>query len=300
MAFCQKCGSSLVEGAKFCPSCGTPTGTSGAVKVTVGEVRKCPQCGQVLGALDAKCPSCGHEITGVKAVNSVREFFTMYQNEKDENRKIDLIKNYPIPNSKEDLVEFAILSAQHIKSITAQLSSPVNSVSSQMRQMGLGDGVCGLYKTALLGCSKTKTVSPEDFLIVWKDKADQVNTKAELLFENDPDTVTKIRGILMDAVDADKGYKKTNSKIKTKNTIAIVVACIISICAISGVFIWLYKYEQKAERTYQEILTLMDEGKYDRAELLIPELPSNSSSGSEKWDARKESLLKQIESKKGR
>ena len=26
MAFCSKCGTSLPEGVKFCPSCGAPTG----------------------------------------------------------------------------------------------------------------------------------------------------------------------------------------------------------------------------------------------------------------------------------
>ena len=29
MAFCQKCGTQMADGAKFCPSCGTAVGSAG-------------------------------------------------------------------------------------------------------------------------------------------------------------------------------------------------------------------------------------------------------------------------------
>ena len=34
MAFCGKCGAQLNDGAKFCPSCGAPTGSEQAQQQT--------------------------------------------------------------------------------------------------------------------------------------------------------------------------------------------------------------------------------------------------------------------------
>lgn len=98
-----------------------------------GEIRKCPNCGSVVGAAVVKCEDCGYDFVGI-ATNSSRErlynaiqeikqrhskkekknsiigdiFLKSFQmGEKTEDEEIaDAIKNMPIPTAKEDLLEF--------------------------------------------------------------------------------------------------------------------------------------------------------------------------------------------------
>ena len=94
-----------------------------------GEVRKCPNCGAVVEAATAKCESCGYAFVGIKA-NSSAEKLAQQLHELDvrysENKKglnifaasdqevyknrerVSVIKNFPVPSIKEDLLEFAI------------------------------------------------------------------------------------------------------------------------------------------------------------------------------------------------
>lgn len=108
-----------------------------------GTVYKCPNCGEVLDSLSARCPACGYEIRDRKSVSSVKEL--AHKLEKIENRtmpayesnsmmkqvfgtdfrskkkkeeersffeqqkeedKANVIINFPIPNTKADIMEF--------------------------------------------------------------------------------------------------------------------------------------------------------------------------------------------------
>lgn len=98
-----------------------------------GEVRKCPQCGAVVEAGSVRCGECGYTFVGIKANNSI-EKFSEKLNEIEENfskknsliqnsilgnfltigndnrtRAIQtMINNFPIPTTKEDLLEFTL------------------------------------------------------------------------------------------------------------------------------------------------------------------------------------------------
>ena len=141
MAFCTNCGQQVADGAKFCANCGTPITQSNArtERKTVfdGEIHKCSHCGEVLKAFETVCPSCKFEIRGTKSSSAVSEFVRKIE-ELDrkkyddsfiksikrkldgtklspiEEQKISLISNFPIPNTKEDILEFMILSSSHI------------------------------------------------------------------------------------------------------------------------------------------------------------------------------------------
>ena len=136
MAFCRNCGEKLITGAKFCSGCGIAiTGgnynDSGQRKIFYdGEIHKCPQCGDMLNSFSPICASCGYELRGVKMADSVKDFADKLQEieekrEKEnwgdvlkqkllnkkklswvDQQKISLIKNFPIPNTKEDILEF--------------------------------------------------------------------------------------------------------------------------------------------------------------------------------------------------
>lgn len=94
-------------------------------EVYQGEVRKCPNCGEVLGSFETKCSSCGYEIRNISANQSVKELSELIQqlelkrtkkNKEQINEQIaNTIKSFPIPNTKEDIIEFMILASSNIE-----------------------------------------------------------------------------------------------------------------------------------------------------------------------------------------
>ena len=78
-----------------------------------GKVFKCPSCGQELKALDIRCPACGHELQDRAPVASLAEFNKKLQEPISQSHRIELIKNYPIPNAKGDLFEFLLLASSN-------------------------------------------------------------------------------------------------------------------------------------------------------------------------------------------
>lgn len=117
-----------------------------------GNLHKCPSCGEILKSFAANCPSCGHEIRDIEAAGSIsglamklekieaqkmpafeekRSFMKMMigkdlgdEDEADEARKrfkkqkkqekANIIMNYPVPNTKEDIMEFMLLASSNI------------------------------------------------------------------------------------------------------------------------------------------------------------------------------------------
>lgn len=97
----------------------------------MGDVRKCPSCGAHYQAGSIYCVECGHEFTGVQASTAVARFSEMLRDIEMRNasqgsllkdtlammgfggdgrqREIaTAIQTFPIPNSKEDLLEFIL------------------------------------------------------------------------------------------------------------------------------------------------------------------------------------------------
>ena len=143
MSYCLKCGAKIVEGAKYCQKCGTAVhedvyaNEAKRQQEYVGKIYKCPNCGEVLNSFVINCPSCGFELRGAKATGAVREFalkleaieakreyekpkgiFSAAQNQinisKTDEQKINLIQNFSVPNTKEDMLEFMILATSNI------------------------------------------------------------------------------------------------------------------------------------------------------------------------------------------
>ena len=137
-AFCQHCGKRTDDGARFCSSCGTalspppPAPENG---------RKCPSCGAGASAMTVQCPYCGHELGGSGVPGGVAAFFerldaldqqlfeaeaakevtrpggafgamsgfagvakTLTGTSAGDKRKLEMIQNFPIPNSREDIL----------------------------------------------------------------------------------------------------------------------------------------------------------------------------------------------------
>ena len=118
MKYCINCGQELAKSANFCANCGTPItqNTYDTERKTVydGEIHKCPLCGEVLKAFETVCPTCKFELRGAKTASSVREFALKLENVSSEEKRIELIKNFYIPNTKEDIYEFFIYAMSNL------------------------------------------------------------------------------------------------------------------------------------------------------------------------------------------
>lgn len=141
MAFCIKCGQALADGANFCANCGTVVNeinTNMQRKMVYdGELHKCPNCGEILESFVSNCSSCGYELRGVNttsAVNILAMKLEQLESKRPpkergnvftqaliggeltniDEQKVNLIKNFSIPNTKEDIREFVILASSNI------------------------------------------------------------------------------------------------------------------------------------------------------------------------------------------
>ena len=121
MGFCIKCGHALAEGAHFCGNCGVAIGeahTESEQRKSVydGELHKCPNCAEMLNSFMSSCPSCGYELRGSKSKSRVDELATKLELAESAEQKISIIRNFYVPNTKEDIYEFVILATSNMNS----------------------------------------------------------------------------------------------------------------------------------------------------------------------------------------
>lgn len=115
MNYCPTCGKQLNTNEKNCNNCGTqiinqPTFNEKRTTIYEGEIHKCPNCGEVLkSSFEIVCPNCKYEFRYSKKSDNLNAFVNQLNNEIDENKKIDIVKNFPIPNTKDDIFEFMLL-----------------------------------------------------------------------------------------------------------------------------------------------------------------------------------------------
>ena len=186
-------------------------------------LHKCPQCGTVLEAFVTKCPNCGAEIavgraSSVKAIEEkLASLPTTGNNKVDMAQRRDVISTFPVPNTREDLLEFLQLAAERSQLKGGVTANPVRRFllvvgifiglffllflviylmaeetkrGERLLQRGLaviiGSGAFGLilgapfaFLYAVKGGSK-KNNRHNELTKVWKDKFRQCMTKARL------------------------------------------------------------------------------------------------------------------------
>lgn len=182
-----------------------------------GDVRKCPACGAIVPFMAAKCPECGYEFTNVEANSSTRllmqkidEIQAQYAeltanvDNKDEStirtrgyqvkrqlndRTAQLIQNFPIPNTREDLIEFLTLCIGNSKADSIML-----------------DG--------------NDPVTP-----AWRKKLQQVIAKVKVALPNDQ----QAQELIEEYEGKRENSKKKGKKIAIGIVVLIVVACLIAL-----------------------------------------------------------------------
>lgn len=161
MSFCSNCGQPISNGAKFCSNCGTPVDTTSAntqsQRKTVydGVVHKCPHCGEMLNSFTSICPACGYELRGTAATTSVEKLYKSIQAAKSDSEVVRLVKMFPIPNSREDILEFMVLASSNFNE------------DHYMAHMG-EDSISDAWLSKIEQCHKKArlTLSDEDMLEV--------------------------------------------------------------------------------------------------------------------------------------
>lgn len=147
-----------------------------------GNIVKCPNCGAVISHTTAICPNCGMQITGQAAVNSIQAFKEQIMAIESKRRKshlgilnvyatpdpvdkqkLELIKNFPIPNTVDDILEFILLASSNID---VKLSKKTFNNSASSMQ--------------LLAMEMPRVISD-----AWVAKLQQAYQKAEILIPND-------------------------------------------------------------------------------------------------------------------
>lgn len=137
MSFCSNCGND-VGNSNFCNVCGEPTSnrqsstrSSNTRRVEYeGTVYKCPNCGEVLPAFTARCPACGFEIRDGSSSESTKKLYSELKLAASDEERINLVKMFPIPNSKEDIMEFMITAVSNFDAEYYALNENESSLAS--------------------------------------------------------------------------------------------------------------------------------------------------------------------------
>jgi len=161
-----------------------------------GNVIKCPQCKADVPSFTTKCEFCDHEFRNIEAVSSVNIFFERIEQLESKRsndtmggmlgglgkmmsgnhlvadsiakQKAELVKSFPVPNSKEDILEFLSIATPRAKQSNKSVFGKVFS----------GKGV---------------DASVELVNDAFKEKCEQIIMKAGFSFKNDPKTMEEIR-----------------------------------------------------------------------------------------------------------
>lgn len=233
MAYCPNCGTKLVDGDVFCGNCGkridaaaapcepvfsqAPTEKSESpTKETKPKsgITRCPACGEIVDKNAVICPSCGFGIRDVAdgSIALLSQKLDLIESKRPQKRnsdshtttatderKISLIRSWPIPTNKDDLIEFAAMAS-------GNCIAPPNDY---------------MYRTA------------EDALAdAWRSKFDQAYAKAEHLFGDSEDFA------LLEELKTDIQKRAFISRLRAWGPwialILFTVACVVFCCIMSA------------------------------------------------------------------
>lgn len=164
-----------------------PTTSAAPKSDKFGDIKKCPACAAMVQSFQTKCSDCGHDFQNVDANISIQKLFKMLtdvENSRTESnssffgklqatlgvsdvdkKKIEIISSFPIPNSKNDMLEFLSLALPKSK----------------------------IKKNLFGGESQTTDNKlPNMYARAWKDKCEQIVMKARFSMKEDKKTLEEI------------------------------------------------------------------------------------------------------------
>lgn len=148
-----------------------------------GDLKKCPSCGAPVQSFNTKCPECGHEFRNIQSTSSIKKLYDDLQKAEVEernrarswaenldgemgiskavaNKHKSIISSFPVPNSKEDILEFLSI-----------------AISEAQKKVGFD----------LYGLRPETTLKK-----AWKAKCEQTIIKARMAMKDDKKTLSEI------------------------------------------------------------------------------------------------------------
>lgn len=299
--FCTSCGEKNNIGARFCQSCGTPSGTGNNIKQTeefrkeeyhqstyyerrqefAGKIIKCPNCGETLRSFVAMCPSCGYELRDSKSSSAVSEFA----------RKLEKIESTRQPSS--GLRGVANAFGMDVVDKTDE------EKENMIRSFSVPNNKEDIFEFMILAASNIDIAALNMSRIskAWLAKFEQTYNKAKLSFGADSD-FEKIKYIYITKI---KEIKK--EKIKNYAIIfgPIAFLFVLLLCIVIPVKVSASSTEKKLNATVQEIQMDIKNGDYDEALIKANTLHYDedwSSAKAKDWDEQREELIDLINEKK--
>lgn len=158
-------------------------------KEAIGPV--CPKCGKQVPPMTLKC-ECGYEFTKAKAISSVQELVEKidlinldYSSISEREKKIcDTIELFPVPNTKEDILEFISLAASNLKNKVPFYNTYVGKVVIYTVAIIVTAGwflIIGYFLGWFKNFSESEGILRERRQKSWKAKFDQILLKGRSL-----------------------------------------------------------------------------------------------------------------------
>ncbi len=291
--YCSNCGEKLIATAKFCQGCGVKVGTviieedlietlnesrptqedyTERKSLYDGKIHKCPNCGDIIDAYETVCEACGYEIRGRKTTSVVHELTLKLEKIDDIQKRKKMIRDFYIPNTREDIHEFFILATSNIKAGGADLDAWLVKLEQAYQKAELAfsnssefDAIKTMYDSATKNYKKNKSINS---------------------FLNIGNLVGKIIEIL-----------------KGPNGIFVILVCAVAILFIGGFGSMERKHENHIEYLDELVVEVnehIEAGEYDLARVKASQIDDDSgwsSESEEKWDNVRETLLETIEKK---
>jgi len=156
---------------------------------------KCPQCSALIESFATRCAYCDAEIKNIKSAQSVLDFFNKFSELSEpevdpssnpfkamgtmmaesmqggiggvNKRQKNLIRNFPVPNAKEDILEFLSLAVPRARTLKS--------------------GFGALFKGQAQANTEHNALSP-----IWKSKCEQIIMKARWAMKEDKTLLDEI------------------------------------------------------------------------------------------------------------
>ena len=263
--------------------------------------KHCPSCGHKVSSIDLFCPACGlslEDTTASSAAQTLADKLAVIDNQKEgiirnfirvkqekisdkATQKAQIIKAFPVPNTKKDLLEFIHLAASNINT---------KILLGQTTDSSLDEDAI-----------KSEKLLSE----TWLEKMESIYQKAQTLLAGDADFL-KIENIYrakkheIDALREELRRKSRRSNIGMAILMGMLLLIMIVITSVG----YLQERQEKITKNDQletlvvEIRQDMAEGNYSEALLKTNKIrlkDGSSSDEEKKWDRQREDLIKEIE-----
>ena len=256
-----------------------------------GKIMKCPSCGENIPSFTAVCPTCGHEFRGTNSTNSVKELATKLEKATTDTRRADLIRTFPIPNTREDILEFMILASTNIEnSFQADISEAWSVKFEQAYEKS----------KVLYGELPEFTRCYELFLKKKKENNKVIKLKERQLSRKEKALERKQDSISRKAQSEKRRERSSRFFEKNKEWILIVAGFLAIFIIIGSMGIPHKIKEYKLERLIDQVEEYIASGDFETARIKANQIIDDSDWSSEsekKYDEIRNSLLEMIDQK---